>query len=390
MEIFLVGGAVRDTLLGLPVGERDWVVVGATPQEMLALGYTQVGKDFPVFLHPQSKEEYALARTERKTAPGYHGFEFHADPGVTLEEDLLRRDLTINAMAQAPDGRIIDPYGGRADLDAGRLRHVSPAFAEDPVRILRVARFAARFGKWGFSVAHGTNALMRRMVAEGEVDHLVAERVWAELLKALGCDTPERFFSVLHGCHALAVLFPEIEREYAGADGHGQTLPAPLQCLATGARASGDPLIRFAVLMFSLGADLEPQVRIDQAEQLCQRFRVPRDYARVARLAIALQPAVAQGGADAVLQSLERSGAFRARNRWLQLLEIYRLCGLISPDYARTLEQARDETAAIRAADLERQDLNGPELGRAIAEARRRHLAGMLAGAGADSEKERE
>jgi tRNA nucleotidyltransferase (CCA-adding enzyme) len=174
MDIYLVGGAVRDKLLGLPVSERDWVVVGATVQEMVDLGYQAVGKDFPVFLHPQTKEEYALARTERKTAPGYTGFDICADPAITLEEDLLRRDLTINAMAETAQGKLIDPYGGHDDLDNGLLRHVSPAFSEDPVRILRVARFAARFAHYGFHVAHDTNALMRRMVDNGEVDYLVA------------------------------------------------------------------------------------------------------------------------------------------------------------------------------------------------------------------------
>ena len=211
MEIYLVGGAVRDKRLGLPVRERDWVVVGATPQELLSQGYKPVGRDFPVFLHPVSKEEYALARTERKTGPGYTGFETCSDPTITLEEDLRRRDLTINAMAETPGGELIDPYGGVEDLDNGLLRHVSPAFAEDPVRILRVARFAARFAHRGFRVAHQTNALMRQMVENGEVDHLVPERVWSEFARALEAKTPERFFDVLYGCGALARLFPEIE-----------------------------------------------------------------------------------------------------------------------------------------------------------------------------------
>ncbi|HHO68262.1 MAG TPA: multifunctional CCA tRNA nucleotidyl transferase/2'3'-cyclic phosphodiesterase/2'nucleotidase/phosphatase, partial [Gammaproteobacteria bacterium] len=191
METYLVGGAVRDELLGLPVKERDWVVVGATPEQMRALGFRQVGRDFPVFLHPETGEEYALARTERKSGHGYTGFTVHASPDVTLEQDLARRDLTINAMAMTPDGELIDPFNGREDLENGLLRHVSPAFVEDPVRILRVARFAARFAKWGFHVAHATHALMRRMVADGEVDYLVPERVWAELEKALATDSPE-------------------------------------------------------------------------------------------------------------------------------------------------------------------------------------------------------
>src|SRR5688572_14962025 len=195
MDCYVVGGAVRDELLGRPVNDHDWVVVGATPQQMVDRGFLPVGKDFPVFLHPQTKEEYALARTERKTAPGYHGFAFHADPGVTLEEDLARRDLTINAMARAADGRLVDPFGGQDDLRAKRLRHVSPAFAEDPVRILRLARFAARFGD--FEVAPETLALMRQMVASGEVDALVPERVWQELSRGLMEAHPSKMFEVL-------------------------------------------------------------------------------------------------------------------------------------------------------------------------------------------------
>ncbi len=208
MKTYLVGGAVRDELLGLPVRERDWVVVGATAAQMLDLGYRQVGRDFPVFLHPETHEEHALARTERKTAPGYRGFVVHAEPDVTLEEDLLRRDLTINAMARDEAGGLIDPFNGRADLEARLLRHVSPAFAEDPVRILRVARFAARFAHLGFRVADETRALMRRMVAAGEVDALVPERVWQEMERALGEGSPATFFEVLRDCGALAVLFP--------------------------------------------------------------------------------------------------------------------------------------------------------------------------------------
>ena len=199
MDTYLVGGAVRDRLLGLPVRERDWVVVGATVEDMLAQGYQQVGKDFPVFLHPETHEEYALARTERKSGHGYRGFTVHADPDVTLEEDLKRRDLTINAMAETADGQLIDPFHGEEDLRNGLLRHVSPAFVEDPVRILRVARFAARFARQGFKVAHETNRLMRKMVDNGEIDYLVPERVWAELEKALHTDNPEKFFQVLHG-----------------------------------------------------------------------------------------------------------------------------------------------------------------------------------------------
>ncbi len=214
MITYLVGGAVRDKLLKIPVKDRDWVVVGSSVEEMLSKGFKQVGKDFPVFLHPNSKEEYALARTERKTAKGYHGFEFKTDKNVSLEQDLERRDLTINAIAETLDGELIDPFNGKKDLSEGLLRHVSSAFAEDPVRILRIARFAARYHRWGFRVAHSTNKLMRTMVIESEVDHLVPERVWAETEKAMAEEYPYRFFQVLYACGALKVLFPELHTVY--------------------------------------------------------------------------------------------------------------------------------------------------------------------------------
>src|SRR5690606_13086377 len=211
MEVYLVGGAVRDELMGLPVTERDWCVVGATPDEMKALGFRQVGKDFPVFLHPETGEEYALARTERKTGPGYHGFEFRTSPDVTIEEDLARRDITINAMARDAEGRLVDPFGGRRDLRNKVLRHVSEAFAEDPVRVLRVAKFAARFAPQGFRVADETMELMRGMVEDGEVDELVPHRVWKETEAALAGPAPRVYFEVLRECGALAVVFPEID-----------------------------------------------------------------------------------------------------------------------------------------------------------------------------------
>src|SRR5690606_9000733 len=214
MRTYLVGGAVRDKLLGQAVVDRDFVVVGATPDELLGLGYLPVGKDFPVFLHPETHEEHALARTERKSGRGYHGFAFDTDPSVTLEQDLERRDLTINAMAEAEDGSIVDPFGGRRDLDDRVLRHVSPAFAEDPVRVLRVARFAARYAPLGFRIADETLELLRGMVADGEVDHLVAERVWAETRKALAEPQPSAYLRSLRACGALGVLFPEVDALY--------------------------------------------------------------------------------------------------------------------------------------------------------------------------------
>ena len=266
MKIYTVGGAVRDQLLGLPVADRDYVVVGSTPAEMVKAGYKPVGKDFPVFLHPQTKEEYALARTERKTARGYHGFEFHAAPGVTLEEDLARRDLTINAIAQDADGTIIDPFGGVADLHAGVLRHVGPAFAEDPVRILRVARFAARFG---FEIAPVTLELMRGMVAAGEAAALVAERVWQELARGMMERRPSRMFRVLHACGAAAVVLPE----FAGSIASDRALAV----LDAGADRGLALAQRFALL--AMHAD-------DSAiATLCSRLRVPEECRELAMLA---------------------------------------------------------------------------------------------------------
>ena len=294
METYLVGGAVRDELLDLPVRERDWVVIGATPEEMLKRGFKQVGKEFPVFLHPQTGEEYALARTERKTGPGYTGFTVHAGTDVTLEEDLERRDLTINAMAKAPDGTIIDPFGGQEHLREGLLCHVSSAFVEDPVRVLRVARFAARFSRRGFQLSQETNALMRSMVESGEVDQLVPERVWSEMARALQEDQPSRFFEVLRGCGALAKLFPEIDRLFG--------VPQPtkhhpeidtgihtLMVLEQSVRLSGDPQIRVAALVHDLGkAETAPdklpshdgheQRSVELINDLCARYKIPNSF----------------------------------------------------------------------------------------------------------------
>jgi len=299
MQIHLVGGAVRDALLGLPVQDRDWVVVGATPQDLLAQGFTPVGKDFPVFLHPQTHEEYALARTERKTAPGYHGFAFHAAPDVRLEDDLVRRDITINAIASNPvsswaEGQfdlknLVDPYGGQRDLQAKVLRHVSPAFREDPVRILRVARFAARFAD--FSVAPETQTLMREMVASGEVDHLVAERVWQELARGLMEPKPSRMFAVLRDCGALARLLPEVDRLWGvaqRADYHPEvdTGIHVMMVLDMAAQLQAPLPVRFACLCHDLGkgntpADILPRHlghegrSVALLRQVCQRLRVP-------------------------------------------------------------------------------------------------------------------
>lgn len=324
MKTYLVGGAVRDQLLQLPVQDRDWVVVGATPAQMLQAGFKQVGKDFPVFLHPETNEEYALARTERKTGPGYKGFEVHADAGVTLEEDLRRRDLTINAMALDEDGALVDPFNGRADLDQGLLRHVSPAFAEDPVRILRVARLAARYARWGFRVAHATQALMRSMVQAGEVDALVPERVWAETDKALAEPNPERFFQVLRSCGALAKVFPELAAACGPAAtahqaGKDDTTPA-LRALQTAVRLSAARPVRFAALVYGLGTPA--------LEALCQRLRLPVEFSGLALTAARFCPACgalppARHTAElaaALLDMLQGADAFRRPERFAQFL----------------------------------------------------------------------
>jgi tRNA nucleotidyltransferase (CCA-adding enzyme) len=337
MKVYTVGGAVRDALLGLPVKDRDYVVVGATPEAMLALGYTPVGKDFPVFLHPRTHEEYALARTERKSGRGYHGFVIHAAPDITLEEDLARRDLTINAIAQDGDGQLTDPYGGCQDIAAKVLRHVGPAFVEDPVRILRLARFAARFTE--FTVAPETQALMRQMVADGEVDHLVPERVWQELAKGLQEQQPSRMFAVLHDCGALQRLLPEVERLYGvpqRLEYHPEGDAATHVLLAVDHAAhSGQPLpVRFAVLVHDLGkgttpADLLPrhhghEVRgLPLTKELCARLKVPSDCRDLALLAVRYHGDIHRAvelRPSTVLDLFEHADAFRRPERFEQLL----------------------------------------------------------------------
>lgn len=300
MKVYLVGGAVRDKLLGLPIKERDWVVVGSNPEELGQLGYQQVGRDFPVFLHPQSKEEYALARTERKSAPGYYGFECKFDPAVTLEDDLLRRDLTINAMAMDMDGQLIDPYQGQKDLQEKRLRHVSPAFAEDPVRVLRVARFAARYHYLGFRLDDETRLLMYQMVKRGELNYLVAERVWQEWQRSLNEKNPEIFISILRACGALAIILPEINalfgvpntRFYHPEVDSGVHTLMVLQAATT---LSADPIVRFAALVHDLGKAITPHAQwpkhhgheesgVKPIESLCNRLRIPADYRKFAVL----------------------------------------------------------------------------------------------------------
>jgi tRNA nucleotidyltransferase (CCA-adding enzyme) len=333
---YIVGGAVRDRLLGRAVTDNDWVVVGSSPQEMIQRGFRPVGKDFPVFLHPKTHEEYALARTERKTARGYHGFSFYAAPDVTLEQDLARRDLTINAMAEGHDGQLIDPFGGRADLQAGILRHVSPAFSEDPVRILRVARFAARFG---FSIAPETLRLMRDMVDSGEVDALVAERVWQEMAKALMEQKPSAFFLALRECGALSRILPEVDRLFGvpqRPDYHPEidTGDHVMRALNVAALHNEPLAVRFSVLTHDLGKALTPAEILPRhigheargeapLLSLCERLRVPsecRDLARITVLhhtkvhhALELRP-------ETVLNLFKACDALRRPDRFLQML----------------------------------------------------------------------
>jgi tRNA nucleotidyltransferase (CCA-adding enzyme) len=339
MDVYLVGGAVRDRLLGRPHLERDFVVVGATPDELLARGYRPVGKDFPVFLHPDTGEQYALARTERKTGTGYYGFATQFSPDVTLEQDLARRDLTINAMAQTADGEIVDPYGGRRDLDARVLRHVSPAFVEDPLRVLRVARFAARFAPLGFSVAAETLALMRAIVDSGELGALVPERVWVETERALGEARPTEYFAVLRSCGALEVLFPEVaalfgvpqpERWHPEIDAGIHTL----QVLEVAAGLTADTTVRFAALVHDVGKGVTPRAEWPRhvgheergarlIEQLAARLRIPNEHRELALLVAryhARAHRVAEQRPSTVLELLELTDAFRRGERFERFL----------------------------------------------------------------------
>ena len=392
MERYLVGGAVRDELLGLPVKERDWVVVGSTPEAMEALGYRPVGRDFPVFIDPGTGEEHALARTERKTGPGYRGFEIHASPEVTLEEDLRRRDLTINAMARDGDGRLVDPWGGLADLESRTLRHVSPAFAEDPVRILRVARFAARFHGLGFRVAADTLALMRGMVEAGEADALVPERTWQETVRALGADHPDVFVEVLRDCGALARVFPELDALFGvpqPARWHPEvdTGVHLLMCLRQAARLTADPEIRFAVMTHDLGkgntpADILPahhgheQRGVVLIEALCERLRVPaafRDLAIVVARYHGLAHRALELKASTLVKLLEGLDALRRPERFEKFLvacqaDLRGRLGREDDPYpqADRLRAALGAAAGVSARPLREAGLEGPALGEAL------------------------
>ena len=339
MQVYLVGGAVRDAQLGIPHKERDWCVVGATPDDMEAQGYRRVGKDFPVFLHPETNEEYALARTERKTGPGYHGFEFHCSPDVTIEDDLARRDLTINAIAQDPDGNLIDPWGGLADIENRILRHVGDAFVEDPVRILRVARFAARFAGLGFAIADETVQLMRRMVDDGEVDALVPDRVWKETELALTGSNARVFFETLRRCGALRVLYPEVDALF-GVPQPEQWHPEidtglhVMMVLDQAEALSPDLEVRFAALVHDLGKGTTPSYRLpshhghekrgcELIRALAMRLPVPNacrdlgllvsEFHTHVHRAFELRP-------KSVLNVLERTDAFRRPERFEQFL----------------------------------------------------------------------
>jgi tRNA nucleotidyltransferase (CCA-adding enzyme) len=385
MKTYVVGGAVRDELLGLPVQDHDHVVVGATPEEMIALGFTPVGKDFPVFLHPSTHEEYALARTERKTAPGYKGFVFHAEPEVTLEQDLIRRDLTINAIAKAEDGIISDPFGGRKDIQDRIFRHVSDAFAEDPVRILRVARFAARFTD--FTVAPETNALMQKMVRAGEVDALVPERVWQELARGLMEAQPSRMFEVLRNCGALARILPELDALWG--------VPQPekfhpeidtgvhvMMVIDYAAQQGYSLPIRCAALMHDLGKGSTPPSEwprhyghegrsVALVEQVCKRLKIPNDCRDLARMtarehgnvgrALELRP-------NTMVTLFERCDAFRKPQRFIDMLRASECdhrgrTGFADKPFpqAAWLEQALNAARAVDAGEVAQRYVDQPQ-----------------------------
>ena len=363
MNCYRVGGAVRDTLLGYPVHETDWVVVGSTPEEMVSEGYAQVGRDFPVFLHPDTKEEYALARTERKSGPGYHGFVVHADPSVTLEEDLERRDLTINAMAMDEAGAVVDPYDGQTDLDAKILRHVSPHFVEDPLRVLRVARFAARYHHLGFTVAEETLSLMTQIVAADELPHLSTERVWVETEKALGEQHPEVYWEMLADCGALKVLLPEL------------AVSQGIAALTRAAPHTKRTDCRWAALL----ADL-PEAR---AREASKRLKAPNTYSLLAMRVSGERPkikAALKDGTECMkllkaLDALRREEPFEGFCATLVALEQNSADAQKAIDL---LQRARDRAQQVTAADFTDHGITGPELGAAIQAAQLEAISALL------------
>ncbi len=397
MQTWRVGGVVRDRLLGLPAGDCDWVVTGATPEDMVAAGFVPVGKDFPVFLHPQTKEEHALARTERKTAPGYRGFVFHADATVTLEQDLARRDFTINAIAESADGALVDPFGGVRDLEARVLRHVSPAFAEDPVRILRAARFLARFAPLGFTVAPETLALMRGMVAAGEVDHLVPERVWQELKRMLEMPKPSAGLRLLRDSGALARLLPEVDALYGvpqRAEYHpevdtGVHVEMVLDMAAQ--LAPGDSLIGFCALVHDLGKALTPSEVLPKhighehgglkpVRDVALRLKVPQEYGLVAQIVCREHLNVhrlAELRPETVHDLIARCDGFRKPERMRQLAVACEAdkrgrLGREHEDYppARLLPALHAAACSVSAADAVAMGLSGEAVGAWLRKAR--------------------
>jgi len=379
MKVYLVGGAVRDALLGLPVSERDWVVVGADRAAMLEGGFVAADATFPVFLHPETGEEYALARREVKRGEGYRGFAVHAGPEVTLEEDLRRRDLTINAMAQDPQGVLTDPFDGRGDLDGGLLRHVSPAFVEDPVRVLRVARFAAKLGRQGFRVAHDTHRLMCAMVERGDMLQLTPERLWREMMKAMQADQPWRFFEVLHRCGALQVLIPAVAGAMGTAGAHGNAPDsAPMAALKRIVPTSETPSQRLAAVL--LGCVDAPE----DTDRLLASLRADRETAQLLRRLVAgrgLCDRAGQGDVDALFELAVLWRAFEAGTDVGPLVAV---CEAQVPGsrLGRCLRTALPAARAVPAVELRRQGLTGAALGRAVGAARREAMSAALGRAG--------
>jgi len=401
VEIYLVGGALRDKLLNIPVTDKDWVVVGATPEQMLAQNYRPVGADFPVFLHPKTHEEYALARTERKTGKGYTGFKFHASPDVTLKQDLMRRDLTINAMAEDQNGKIIDPYNGQQDLKQKILRHVSPSFVEDPVRILRTARFAANFKHLDFTIAEETYELMQTMVRNGEVDALVPERVWQEFATALKSQNPEIFIAVLRQVGALNVLFPELDKLFG--------VPSPpefhpeidsgihsLNALKQACKLTSDPIIRFAALVHDLGKALTPIDQwpkhleheansVQQIKSLCNKLRPPKAYQELAELvakfhlkahhALEMTP-------GKIVKLLEQLDAFRRPERFSNFLSACQadMLACTATDYPQAdfLKQAYKIANQVDPKEIIKQGFTGPDISNKLHEQRVNEITKLL------------
>jgi tRNA nucleotidyltransferase (CCA-adding enzyme) len=396
VKYYRVGGCVRDHLLGLPTNDIDWVVTGATPQQMLAAGYKSIGRDFPVFLHPETHQEYALARSERKTGPGYRGFEVSADPTITIEDDLLRRDLTINAIAEDDQGNIIDPYGGRQDIAARCLRHVSPAFAEDPVRVLRIARFAARFHRLGFSIAEETCALIREIGESGELEALVAERVWSELSRALDENDPSVFFTSLRDCGALLRLFPEIDALFGvpqNAKYHPEidTGVHLMMALQASAELDHDNEIRFAVLMHDLGKATTPanilpshhgheERGVKPVKAFCKRWRVPRAHTELALITTEfhlLAHRAMELKASTLLKLFTRADSLRKPARFEKMLQACRAdirgrIGCEDDNYpqAEFLAALSDKLRVMDISEIQQKGLSGKAMGRAIHKAR--------------------